>query len=42
MTDEIPRYFEDAKSRLKAERDSMVQKLQEDIAASRRNALSKV
>jgi hypothetical protein len=42
MTDEISSYFENAKARLKAEHDSMVQKLRDDIAASKRNALSKV
>jgi hypothetical protein len=42
MTDEISRYFEEAKARLKAEHDSMMQKLREDIAASKRNVLSKV
>jgi hypothetical protein len=34
-------YFEKSKAQLKAERDSMVQKLKDDIAASKRKAMSK-
>jgi hypothetical protein len=37
MTD----YFEKSKAQLKAEHDSMVQKLKDDIAASKRKAMSK-
>ena len=37
MTD----YFEKSKAQLKAERDSMVQKLKDDVAASKRKAMSK-
>ncbi|HEX7033790.1 MAG TPA: hypothetical protein VF172_12400 [Nitrososphaera sp.] len=34
-------YFERAKAALKSERDSMIQKIKEEIAASKRKALSK-
>jgi hypothetical protein len=42
MTEEIPSYFEKAKAELKAEHDSMVEKIKDDIAASKRKALSKI
>jgi hypothetical protein len=42
MTDEISNYFEKAKAQLKAEHDSMVEKIRDDIAASKRKALSKI
>lgn len=35
-------YFEKSKAHLKSERDSMVQKIKDDIAASKRKAMSKV
>lgn len=35
-------YFEKAKAELKSERDSMVQRIKEEVAASKRKALSKV
>jgi hypothetical protein len=41
MTD-IPSQFEKAKTELQAERDSMAQKVKEEIAQSKRKALSKV
>jgi F0F1-type ATP synthase membrane subunit b/b' len=41
MTD-ISSQFEKAKAELQAERDSMVQKVKEEIAQSKRKALSKV
>ncbi len=41
-SDAISGYFEDAKAQLKAERDSMAQKIKEDVAASKRKALTKV
>jgi hypothetical protein len=42
MTDEISGYFEKAKAQLKSEHDSMVQKIKEEIDATKREALSKV
>jgi hypothetical protein len=42
MTDDISSYFEKAKTQLKSEHDSMVQRIKEEIAASKRKALSKV
>jgi len=42
MTDEISSYFEKAKAQLKSEHYSMVQKIKEEIDASKRKALSKV
>ena len=42
MTDTISGYFENAKAQLKTEHDSMVQKIKDDISASRRKAISKV
>ena len=42
MTDEISGYFEKAKTQLKSEHDSMVKKIRDDIAASKRKALSKI
>lgn len=42
MTDDISGYFEKAKTQLKSEHDSMVQRIKEEIAASKRKALSKV
>jgi len=42
MTEEILSYFEKAKTQLKAEHDSMVQRIKDDIAASKRKTLSKV
>ncbi|HEV8405860.1 MAG TPA: hypothetical protein VGQ13_08140 [Nitrososphaera sp.] len=42
MTDDISGYFEKAKAQLKSEHDSMVQKIKEEINASRRKTLSKV
>jgi hypothetical protein len=42
MTDEISSYFEKAKSQLKIEHDSMVEKIRDNIAKSKRNTLSKV
>ncbi|MEW6604398.1 MAG: hypothetical protein AB1351_06870 [Thermoproteota archaeon] len=41
MTDSISDYFERAKAELKSERDAMVQKVKEEVAASKRKALSK-
>jgi hypothetical protein len=41
MTD-ISNHFEKSKEELKAEHDSMVQKIKEEVAASKRKALSKV
>jgi hypothetical protein len=41
MTDSTLDYFERAKAELKSERDSMVQKVKEEVAASKRKALSK-
>jgi hypothetical protein len=42
MTEEISSYFEKANAELKAEHDSMVEKIKDDIAASKRKALSKI
>jgi hypothetical protein len=42
MTDDISSYFEKAKTELKSEHDLMVQRIKEEIAASKRKALSKV
>jgi hypothetical protein len=42
MTEEISSYFEKAKTQLKGEHDSMVEKIKDDIAASKRKALSKI
>ena len=42
MTNDISAYFEKAKSQLKSEHDSMVQKIKEEVAAGNRKALSKV
>jgi hypothetical protein len=37
----ISSYFEKAKVQLKADRDSIVQKIKEDISAAKRKAVSK-
>jgi len=42
MTDIISSHFEKAGSELKAEHDSMVQKIKEQVAASKHKTLSKV
>jgi hypothetical protein len=42
MTEEISSYFEKAKTQLNAEHNSMVEKIKDDIAASKRKALSKI
>jgi len=42
MTDDISGYFEKAKTQLKSEHDSMVQRIKEEVAMSKRKALSKV
>jgi hypothetical protein len=42
MTEEISNYFGKANAQLKAEHDSMVEKIKDDIAASTRKALSKI
>lgn len=42
MTDDISGYFEKAKAQLKSEHDSMAQSIKEEVAASKRKALSKV
>jgi hypothetical protein len=42
MTEEISNYFGKASAQLKAEHDSMVEKIKNDIAVSKRNALSKI
>ncbi len=42
MTEEISSYFEKAKNRLKTEHDSMVEKIRDNIAVSKRKALSKI
>jgi hypothetical protein len=42
MRDEISSYFEKAKAQLKAEHNSMVEKIKDDIVASKRKALSKI
>ena len=41
MTEEISNYFGKAKAQLKAEHDSMVQRIKEEIAVSKRKAVSK-
>ncbi len=41
MTD-ITNHFEKSKAELKAEHDSMVQKIKEEVGTSKRKALSKV
>jgi hypothetical protein len=41
-TEDISQYFEKSKAELKTAHDSMIQKIKEDIAASKRRALSKV
>lgn len=41
-TVDISAHFEKAKARLSDEHDSMVQKIKEEVNASRRKALSKV
>jgi len=41
VTDDISIYFEKAKAQLKSEHDSMTQKIKEEVAASKRKALSK-
>ena len=42
MTEEISSYFEKAETQLKAEHNSMIEKIKDDIAASKRKALSKI
>jgi hypothetical protein len=42
MTDKISSYFENAKTPLKAEHNSMVEKIKGDIVACKRKALSKI
>lgn len=42
MTDSISGHVEKAKSELKNEHDSMVQKIKEEVSANKRKALSKV
>jgi len=42
MTQEISSYFEKAKAELKAEHNSMVEKIKDEIAASKRKALSQI
>ena len=42
MTEETSSHFEKAKAKLKSEHDSMVQRIKEEIDASKRKALSKV
>jgi hypothetical protein len=39
---DISNHVEKSKAELKAEHDSMVQKIKEEVAASKRKALSKV
>ncbi|HKU49015.1 MAG TPA: hypothetical protein VJP79_03610 [Nitrososphaera sp.] len=39
---EISSHVEKAKSQLKSERDSLVQKIKEEISANKRKALAKV
>lgn len=41
-SDDISNHFEKAKAQLKSERDSLEQTIKEEIAQSRRKALSKV
>jgi hypothetical protein len=40
-TDTISSYYETAKVQLKADRDSIVQKIKDDISAAKRKAISK-
>lgn len=42
MTDDISSHFEKAKAQLKSEHDSMTQRIREEVAASKRKAMSKV
>jgi hypothetical protein len=42
MNDDISGHFERAKAQLKSEHDSMAQAVKEEVAASKRKALSKV
>jgi hypothetical protein len=42
MTEEISSYVEKAKTQLKTEHDSMVEKIRDNIAASKSKALSKI
>ena len=42
MTDDISGYFEKAMAQLKSEHDLMAQRIKEEIAASKRKALSKI
>jgi hypothetical protein len=42
MTDDISGYFEKAMGQLKSEHDSMLQKIKEEVEASKRKVLSKV
>jgi hypothetical protein len=42
MTNEFSNYFEKAKAQLKAEHDSMINKIKDDIVANKRKALSKI
>jgi hypothetical protein len=42
MTNEISSYFEKAKTQLKTEHDSMVEKIRDNIAESKRKTLSKI
>jgi hypothetical protein len=42
MTEEISSYFEKAKTQLKIEHDSMVEKVRDNISESKRKTLSKV
>jgi hypothetical protein len=42
MTGDVSVYFEKAKTQLESEHDSMMQKIKEEVAASKRKALSKV
>jgi hypothetical protein len=42
MTDEISSYFEKAKAQLKSEHDLLLEKIRDDVAASKRKALSKI
>jgi hypothetical protein len=39
---DISNHFEKAKAELKAERDSMVQKVKDEVSQSKRKALSRV
>ena len=41
-TDEISGYFEKAKAQLKTDHDAMIQKIKDEISASKNKALSKV